>query len=258
METPVYFSATSKGSLSKLFKGNKVYKFNHFGYEDIAEALVSELESCIQDFGFIDYHLDMVDGRPCCYSYNFRDGYKEERTFYSLLKQYPYFIERKMKYGGEDYLKLVEECMYNITGLDVHEYLGRCIRLDSITLNEDRHLNNLTVWKDIRHGYSIMPIFDNGLSLLSCIDVYPMLLPIKSLVIMVKSRPFLPSFKSQVTLFRDTKPLKIDINHFLNTLKTNESSLKSFLGDRFKYYERARDVLNLQLKVQEGVTWIRV
>lgn len=256
--SPKFLSGTSKGSLKKLFKDGKMYKFNCQGYEDIAEALVSELESFIDGFSYVDYYLDVYNGSPCCYSYNFRRDNLIETTFYRLLSSYKRYKEGYKKYKGVDYLKFIEDCIYEMTEINVHQYLSNCIKLDSIVLNEDRHLNNLTLWNSLEDGsYSTMPIFDNGLSLLSCLKIYPMMLSLDVLLTMPEAHPFSKKFSTQVKMFSDTPPLVIDIEGLRNSLELNKPDLKAYLGRRFKYYLRAEKVLLRQLKLQEGITWIR-
>lgn len=58
-------------------------------------------------------------------------------------------------------------------------------------------------------------------------------------------------------MFSDTPPLVIDIEGLRNSLELNKPDLKAYLGRRFKYYLRAEKVLLRQLKLQEGITWIR-
>lgn len=246
-----------KGSLEKGIDGDRVYKFNHSGYEDIAEALVSELESYIKGFYYIDYYLDKMDGRPCCYSHNFRSEDKDEVTFCHVLSKSSKFREGKRKYSGKDLVKFIEDCIFDITELDVHLYLSNIMKLDSIILNEDRHLNNLTLWSTLEEGCFLMPVFDNGLSLLSCLKSYPMNLPIKELIKITEPRLFAKSYRKQLCYFSDSPPLKIDIEGFMSSLESNRRWLQSFLGVRYKYYVRAEEVLMVRLRELEGTVWIR-
>ena len=86
------------------------------------------------------------------------------------------------------------------TGLDITDYLRKIFTLDAIVLNEDRHLNNLSVIYG-EGGYRIAPIFDNGLSLLSNIKDYPLGTPASILIRKVKSKPFSINFKKQYNFF---------------------------------------------------------
>ena len=64
---------------------------------------------------------------------------------------------------GRELVNRVINLVEKKTGLTaVREYLGRIIYLDAITLNNDRHLNNISfkLFKDSSWGY--MPVYDNG------------------------------------------------------------------------------------------------
>lgn len=66
----------------------------------------------------------------------------------------------------EERIEYVIDFINDSCNLDIREYLSKVLTLDMITLNEDRHLNNLAI---IMRGDEFMPapIFDNGVSLLT-------------------------------------------------------------------------------------------
>ena len=58
------------------------------------------------------------------------------------------------------------------TGLDITDYLRKCITLDYIVKNPDRHFKNLGI-KESNGEFSVAPIFDNGQGLMSHMKILP-------------------------------------------------------------------------------------
>lgn len=73
--------------------------------------------------------------------------------------------------------------------------------IDSLFLNDDRHLNNIAVLKE-NDKYDYCPIFDNGAGLLSDTRLSPMEIDTKSLIKALKARPFNMSFTRQMNSAR--------------------------------------------------------
>ena len=248
---------TSRGTQQKIFKNDRIYKFNHFGYEDIAEVLVSRLEAFVCGIDYIDYNFDCIDNKPVCYSNSFKLPGCQEITLYRLLNYFEDFSALKMSCSGKEYMNLIEDRVFQLTGLNIHGYLAKIIKLDSITLNEDRHLNNISVRRMEKGGFEVMPIYDNGMSLLADIKRYPLSIGYNFQVGMVKARPFDDSFKQQVELFQDAGLLKIDIEAFYKDLTEAEAGWYRFFDGRSQMYERAKGVLLSQLERMEGISWVR-
>ena len=66
----------------------------------------------------------------------------------------------------EERIEYVVRFVWQSCGVDIREYLKKIFTLDMITLNEDRHLNNLAVLSQ-GNQFVPAPIFDNGVSLLT-------------------------------------------------------------------------------------------
>lgn len=98
-------SSTSKGNQIKWFYNNEYLKADSMGYEGLAEAFVSELESRIvnPDFSYVDYQMciireissdsgDSMDYTGCCSKNMLNDGefllsvYRMLETRYSKNK----------------------------------------------------------------------------------------------------------------------------------------------------------------------------
>ena len=71
------------------------------------------------------------------------------------------------------------------------KYLTAILELDCLTLNEDRHTNDLAVLRDEEtKEFRLCPIFDNGLSLLSDLNDYPLTDDLYTCIERVKAKPF--------------------------------------------------------------------
>lgn len=85
-----------------------------------------------------------------------------------------------------------------ITGLkDFPKYLTLIFEIDSLFLNDDRHLNNIAV---IEHNgtYSYCPIFDNGAGLLSNTQFSPLDIAPKAHIKQAVARPMGTTFTRQM------------------------------------------------------------
>lgn len=234
-------SGTFKGNQLKWYSNGKFVKLNTWKwYEDISEVLVSYFLK----FTNIDYFVKYY---PCkiyednsflglgCYSYNFLNEDEQDITFYRLAKSAGYDIST---WSFDDTRDIISD----IIGFDIKGYLSKCLCLDAITYNEDRHFNNLSVIRT-KNGYRESPIYDNGLSCLSDIFSYPLDEDINSLVKKVYAKPFNTSFKSQITSNMLT-PICLDVDSFLDSVEpvTFEEI-------------RALEVIKLGIKNMEGLAW---
>jgi len=130
----------------------------------------------------------------------------------------------------------------DIVGFDVKGYLDRCLCLDAITFNEDRHLNNLSVVKT-RDGYRESPLYNNGLSCLSDVFTYPMGAPLSECLKKVYAMPFNTDFIQQLE-GRFMKPIVIDVNGFFGSVH---------IANREE--ERTLSVIEKGLRRTKGLAW---
>lgn len=254
-------ASTSKGNQINWFKDNIYLKVDTLGYEGFAEALVSELlQFVISDYEFIDYYMcniiedSEVDTRVYsgCFSYNYLKNSESFISIYKILKMVDKRVETRLKnLKGKDLVNYVVKSVKDVTGIDCTDYLGYTIKLDAITLNEDRHLNNINlVYNSKVNTFRLAPIFDNGLSLLSDTHCYLMKGNTFKYMESVKSKPFSVNFSKQLSYF-NTDLLKIDYYRFLDSLEENK---ELFI---YKEHKRAKDVILYRLKRMEGVLWQR-
>lgn len=200
---------SSKGNQEKWREGGRWYKLDQFGYEGLAETLVSELleRSGIETdtpFRFVRYRIERmrVHGfdRTGCSSPDFLApgqsiitlnhllSRQEEKSLTEQLGRLP-SDKRRIEY--------LARATAELTGLEAFPtYLTLLFEVDALFLNDDRHLNNIAV---LEQGgrYDYCPIFDNGAALLSNQRDYPMDITPKGLIPKVLASPFNISFNRQ-------------------------------------------------------------
>lgn len=198
---------SSKGDQPKWQLNNKWYKIDYMGYESLSEVVVSGLlkKSNTAEFVLyrpvqIVYEGNLFNG---CESENFR-GENEMLIPFERL-------HRASKGAGlaqaltqwetpEEKIKYTVDFIENTTGLtNAGQYLTMLLELDAFFLNEDRHTNNLAVIRNEKTlQFRFCPIFDNGLSLLSDLNDYPLGSNLYDCIDRVKAKPFHIDFIEQV------------------------------------------------------------
>ena len=254
--------ATTKGNQIKWHRGNLWIKADSMGYESIAEYLSTILESHIRGLKYVKYDLCTVKetgtGKMktynCCVSESFLTGSEyivsAQRMIYAILgteKAKDLVVKRT----GVDLLANTIEICSRCTGIDeltIYKYLSTICKLDAITLNEDRHLNNIAFIYDGKK-YRLAPIFDNGMGLLADTESFPLNKGYSVWMQSVRARPFCSDFIEQALLFEDFGPLKLDYVHFVNEVN------KIRIPERDKEFERAKGVLMRRLEETKGVVW---
>lgn len=253
-------SSTSKGNQIKWVKGGKFLKADSMGYESIVEVLVSELESFIEDFNYVDYSLCLIEEDGICYKGCVSDYFLSDNEYiisvYRILEQYfssEEDLRRLCNKSGKDLVIDIVKICSEVTGIEqgsIMGYFSKIIKLDSIILNEDRHLNNIVFIKEISKGYKFAPVFDNGLSLLSDTNRYSYGCNIPFMVRKVKAKPFSTDFSKQLKYFSEYEPLRIRYNDFLKRLEDCYVEFKT------REFDRSVFILKTQLEKLKGVAWI--
>lgn len=122
-----------------------------------------------------------------------------ERLFVS------YYGESLMKSMGkiqnlEDRVRFLVDQVEKITNLhEFGSYLCELLTVDTLFLNEDRHMHNIAVLIDSNGKYQLCPIFDNGGCLLSDTTIdYPLNVEVELLIKTARSKTFCGSFDEQL------------------------------------------------------------
>ena len=247
---------SSKGNQEKWLDNGVWYKLDQFGYEALAETLVSQLlcwSNIERDtpFTFVRYDISRViahgQERICCTSADFLKEGQSIITLAHLLKRE---VGESMKQqlgklpSDKARIRYIAEQTAEITGLhDFPRYLTLLFEIDSLILNDDRHLNNIAVLEQ-GGAYDYCPIFDNGAGLLSNMQVYNMGIEPGGLIPTVMSRPFNISFNRQMGTVRRLYGNQLSLPKFTGTdigqllaslLEYYPKPLRGFISDRVMF-----------------------
>lgn len=200
---------SSKGNQEKWVDENRWYKLDQFGYEALAETLISqllELSNCEKDypFRFTRYRMERFTAhgieRTGCSSENFLRPDQSIITLSHLYKRESEVSLRDLlsrQSSDKKRIAYLADATAELTGLELFpQYLTLLFEIDALFLNDDRHLNNIAVLE--RGGkYDYCPIFDNGAGLLSNTRTAPMDIEPKALIAAQRACPFSISFNRQ-------------------------------------------------------------
>ena len=232
---------TSEGTQTKFYYKGYWYKTDIFD-EGIVEYLVSKLLtfSNLPSKSYVIYEYGKINGNNGCKSKDFlKQGY-ELITFERIHQRIvgTKLSAKKLEFDTmEAFIEYTLDFFRKHLKLDIYKYLQNTCQLDMITLNEDRHFNNLAVIYDSVHNkYITAPIFDNGKSLLNGNRSYRSAFSIEENVKKVIALPFSGSHKKMFDYFG--KGFSLDVDSALKWLKTEPQSLH-------------RDILIYQLNTLE-------
>lgn len=245
---------SSKGNVPKWKIGNNWYKLDVFGYEGLAEFIISHLMGKTNVDNFVLYDLAKVQykgEKVSCVSRNFLDKNEELVTVEKLhLSETGIGLAKKIstiKEIEDKIVYLVDFAESTTKDKDFHIDFTKMLELDMLFLNEDRHTNNIAFIRNRVNGkYKFAPIFDNGLSLLSDINDYNMSVDVYNNIEKVKAKPFSTDFIEQVEkaerLYKQQLKIKFDKNDIENCLKLADKFYPKEIIDRVRIilYEQMR------------------
>ncbi|MDO5556473.1 MAG: hypothetical protein Q4G09_07810 [Clostridia bacterium] len=161
---------TTDGQLKKVWLkvNNKNCLFKASGslynFEPINEVIASKICK-ILDVPYVPYSLDVIHSKrqdslvSICECAINKD--EEIITAYSILPK------ENLTAGSNDNYNTYLDILNNHNVPNAEEYLQKMLMLDYILLNEDRHLNNFGIIRNVKtlEWVSICPIFDTGRSM---------------------------------------------------------------------------------------------
>lgn len=199
---------TSKGNQLKWYQDGWWYKADAFGYESLAETLVTRLLKETDWTDYVRYEPVTVDwnGRlyRSCRSQNFlRQGEEllpleklyRSVTGFSLAEQLSHMHEVDQRVAH------AVEFVENLTGIEgFGAYLSGMLEMDMFFLNEDRHTNNIVlIYRQADRSYRLCPYFDMGLSLYADTrEEYPLDMDVETCRKRVRAKPFSQDFDEQM------------------------------------------------------------
>ena len=251
---------TSKGNQPKWFINNEWYKADHMGYEALSEYIVSEFLKKSNVSDFVSYELIKInDGnseKTGCVSKNFK---KNNEMLIPLERLHRAYFGKGLADALSEFSEAEEKITYTVkfieetTGLsDVGEYFSIMLEIDAFFLNEDRHTNNIAVIRnEDTKEFKLAPIFDNGLSLLSDLNDYPLDTDIYESISKVKAKPFDTDFNIQLDTAEGLygSHLKLDIKR--SDIYKIFGNLKSWYPDEI--IDRAQRIVFEQFRKYSGL-----
>ena len=240
---------SSKGNQEKWRDNGRWYKLDQFGYEALAETVISQLleRGSIETetpFRFVRYRMERMNvhgrDRNGCSSADFLRPGESIITLAHLFKRYDQSLKEKLTRLPSDKQRIsyLANATAEITGLPAFpQYLTLLFEIDGLFLNDDRHLNNIAVLE--KNGqYDYCPIFDNGAGLLSNTQLAPMDIEPIALVRSAKARPFQTTFNRQIIHARNLFGAQLRMPNF------TETEIREVLDEPLRYYaERDRGIL---------------
>lgn len=168
------FGHSSKGNQMKWLQDGYWYKADQFGYESLAEVVVSHLlqESSVADATLYEPVVIIYKGKEYrgCRSENFRSKDEVLIPLERLFRNYTTIGLAKQLArisSVKERILYTEEITCNITKLEnCGKYLATMLEMDAFFLNEDRHTNNISIlYNKEMDTYRLCPFYDMGLSL---------------------------------------------------------------------------------------------
>ena len=199
---------TSKGDQPKWKQSSNWYKADHMGYEALSEMIVSRLLAWSNTDNFVTYQPVLIHYNdkviPGCSS---RDFMRKGEMLIPFERLHRAYEGRGLAQALTQFSSPSDRIIYTVDFVErvtnlagVGAYLTAILELDCLTLNEDRHTNNLAVLRNEEtKAFRLCPIFDNGLSLLSDLNDYPLADDLYTCIERVQAKPFDSDHVEQVT-----------------------------------------------------------
>lgn len=241
-----------KGMQGKVVEGEFLYKWDYYGGEAIAEVLTSLfLKACnVNPKLYTYYELDNLNTCKCrlftdraTKVYSFADildrfvipnctwanrirklaKRSSKSEGYSLLLSY-WLKNNWNKWSAEERVSFVVDTLseFCVEGRDYIEfYLRFMVSLDTLRLNTDRHLNNISIVSDMEKGvFYLAPIYDNGLSMGVTDKLYVRQDIVKNAVLSKTSfKPFSADYKKALRAVGGFLVLPFDVKKFCVLLR---------------------------------------
>lgn len=199
---------SSKGNQLKWQQEGWWYKADAFGFESLAEVVISRLLCSSNIENIVEYEpvAILYKGKKYrgCRSKNFRREGEELIPLERLARNCTGFgLARQLAHIADigERIRYTEELVRNVTGReDFGSYLAKMLEIDAFFLNEDRHTNNMALLYDTEtKEYRFCPFFDMGLSLFSDTrEAYPIGEDFAARREKITAKPFARDFDEQL------------------------------------------------------------
>lgn len=249
---------SSKGNQEKWCENNVWYKLDQFGYEALAEAVASKIleKSNIETdtpFTFVRYDVEKVNvhniARTACVSENFLNSGNAIVTINKLISNNldTSLLHKLSKFNSDKKrIQYIVDMTTEITGLKCFDkYLTLLFEIDSLIMNDDRHLNNIAVLEN-NGKFDYCPIFDNGAGLLSNMQIYKTDIEPKGIMKVMVASPF------SMTFNRELKTIHSLYGPVLKFPKFTKAEIDDIISPYLEFYPK-RDRSIIKNRVEQCI-----
>ena len=249
---------SSKGNQEKWCENNVWYKLDQFGYEALAEAVASKIleKSNIEadtPFTFVRYDVEKVNVhnivRTACVSENFLNCGNAIVTINKLISNNldTSLLHKLSKFNSDKKrIQYIVDITTEITGLKCFDkYLTLLFEIDSLIMNDDRHLNNIAVLEN-NGKFDYCPIFDNGAGLLSNMQIYKTDIEPKGIMKVMVASPF------SMTFNRELKTIHSLYGSVLKSPKFTKAEIDDIISPYLEFYPK-RDRSIIKNRVEQCI-----
>ena len=249
---------SSKGNQEKWCDNNVWYKLDQFGYEALAEAVASKIleKSNIEvdtPFTFVRYDVEKVNvhniARTACVSENFLNSGNAIVTINKLISNNldTSLLHKLSKFNSDKKrIQYIVDMTTEITGLKCFDkYLTLLFEIDSLIMNDDRHLNNIAVLEN-NGKFDYCPIFDNGAGLISNMQIYKTDIEPKGIMKVMVASPF------SMTFNRELKTIHSLYGSVLKFPKFTKAEIDDIISPYLEFYPK-RDRSIIKNRVEQCI-----
>ena len=249
---------SSKGNQEKWCENNVWYKLDQFGYEALAEAVASKIleKSNIEadtPFTFVRYDVEKVNvhniASTACVSENFLNSGNAIVTINKLISNNldTSLLHKLSKFNSDKKrIQYIVDMTTEITGLKCfNKYLTLLFEIDSLIMNDDRHLNNIAVLEN-NGKFDYCPIFDNGAGLLSNMQIYKTDIEPKGIMKVMVASPF------SMTFNRELKTIHSLYGSVLKFPKFTKAEIDDIISPYLEFYPK-RDRSIIKNRVEQCI-----
>lgn len=246
-------TTSSKGNQSKWYINGYYYKKDANGYEGLAEVLSSRIleKSNVTAYVPYDFAHIIIMGQTYtgCVSKEMKADDEVLIPLERLVR-----LERNINLAQEirKFDTPLERIKYTVDILDdIGVYaagarLTQILEIDAVTLNQDRHTNNIAIVKKQNH-LSFSPIYDNGDAFFSDLLYFPEHLTTGELLKRVTAKPFSGSFEKQKLAAQELYGKQLEIDFCLDDLIEFCHNASRYYPEN--YIERIKNIAQMQLNI---------
>lgn len=246
-------STSTKGNQNKWFDNNFWYKSDGLGYESLSEYLISSLLKYTNVQNYVNYDLVNLKYKNnysvACRSANFLNEGKlfTLKKLLNLGYNMDIYEELKKYSSVKDKINYIVNSIEKLTGIpNFGQYLTTMLEIDAFFLNEDRHLNNISVIRKENGAFTLCPLYDFGASLFSdTFNDYPLEKSYDKCIRVIHAKPFSENFDEQCEAAEQLYGVQFEFNFSMKEVDEILENAKEYYDE--KTISRVRETVSAQL-----------